>query len=102
MDAGGDCVRRTGRAALLVLCAVCLGACAKSPVRALEDGILQVDCDGGYHDWSACYAAAQRHCGDRTYEIVAQVSDEGGAVGTRDWSREGSVVSRSMEFRCVD
>jgi len=78
------------------------GCVASHPVRTLEDGLLQVDCPGGYHDWSVCHASARKHCGKRGFRIVAQVSDEGGAVGTRDWSREGSEVSRTMEFRCAD
>jgi len=77
-----------------------LTACSGNPVRALDDGLLQVDCNGGYHDWSKCYTAARQYCGEREYRIVAQISDEGGAVGTRDWSREGSEVSRTLEFRC--
>jgi len=76
--------------------------CGGNPVRALDDGLLQVDCDGGYHDWSRCHAAARRYCGEGEYRIVAQISDEGGAVGSRDWSREGSEVSRTLEFRCGD
>jgi hypothetical protein len=79
-----------------------LPGCSSKPVRELDDGLLQVDCNGGYHDWSRCYAAAHQYCGAREYRIVAQISDEGGAVGTRDWSREGSEVSRTLEFRCAD
>ena len=91
---------RPGSVALL-LCTLALAGCGTtSPVGTVEGGLLRVDCDGGYHDWSACFAAASKHCGDPGYRIVAQISDEGGAVGTRDWSREGSVVSRTMEFRC--
>lgn len=87
----------------LALCTLLgLAACSGNPVRALDDGLLQVDCDGGYHDWSRCHAAARQYCGEREYRIVAQISDEGGAVGTRDWSREGSEVSRTLEFRCSD
>jgi hypothetical protein len=69
-------------------------------VREVDDGLLQVDCPGGYHDWSGCLAAARRHCGDQGFRIVAEISDEGGSVGTRDWSSEGSEVSRTLEFRC--
>jgi hypothetical protein len=84
-----------------LFCAMVLAGCSsRSPVRTLDDGLLQVDCHGGYHDWSACHAAARRYCGDGGFRIVAQISDEGGKVGTRDWSREGSEVSRTMEFRC--
>lgn len=91
---------RPGRVTLL-LCTLALAGCVTtSPVRTVEGGLLQVDCDGGYHDWSVCFAAARKHCGDPGYRIVAQVTDEGGTVGTRDWSQEGSVVSRTMEFRC--
>lgn len=91
---------RTGGATLL-LCTLALAGCGTtSPVRTVDGGLLQVDCDGGYHDWSTCFATAGKHCGDAGYRIVAQISDEGGTVGTRDWSREGSVVSRTMEFRC--
>ncbi len=85
-----------GMAALLML-AACAGG---GPVRALSGDTLAVDCHGGYHNWSACRTAAERHCGKRGYAMVAQFTDEGGAVGTRDWSQEGSEVSRTMEFRC--
>jgi hypothetical protein len=92
---------RPPRAALLaVMLLVLASGCAGSRAQSLGDGLFKVDCPGGYHDWSACYAAASRHCGRAGYQIVGQVSDEGAAVGTRDWSRAGSEVSRSMEFRC--
>lgn len=78
-----------------------LGGCASGRnVTVLPDGTSQARCNGGYHDWSACYRSAQRYCGKRGYRITAQISDEGGAVGVGDWSRAGSEVSRTLEFRC--
>lgn len=86
-----------------------VAGCAGTPeVRALPDGDLQVDCPGGYHDWSACQSAARRYCARQTdasgrplsFRVVGQISDEGGSVGTRDWSQAGSVVTRRMAFRC--
>jgi hypothetical protein len=83
--------------------ALSLAGCATpNPVRALPDGTYQVDCPGSYHDWSTCYVSAEKQCGARAYRIVQEISDEGGAVGRGDWSREGSEVSRTLEFRCVE
>ncbi|MBX3707965.1 MAG: hypothetical protein KF911_15135 [Pseudomonadales bacterium] len=90
--------RRFGLAALALITLV--GCAGGGKVRPLGDGLLQVSCPGGFHDWSACHAAARRHCGAAGYAIEAQVSDEGGSVGRRDWSQAGSEVSRSMDFRC--
>ena len=96
-----DAHRRTAGAALLVATILLTACAAPHPVRTLGDGALQVDCPGGYHDWSACHAAARKYCGKREYRVVSQTSNEGGAVGRGDWSREGSEVARTMEFRCV-
>ena len=92
----------TKRVCVLAL-ALCLAGCATpNPVRALPDGSYQVDCPGSYHDWSTCYVSAEKQCGARAYRIVQEITDEGGAVGRGDWSREGSEVSRTLEFRCVE
>jgi hypothetical protein len=81
---------------------VLLGACrAAAPVTVLDDGSLRVACPGGYHDWSRCEAAARSECGAGGYEVLGRISDEGGNVGTRDWSQAGSDVTRSMTFRCA-
>jgi len=86
---------------LWVLGAALLSSCAARDVRSLGDGAYSVDCSGGYHDWSACHAAARRVCRGGSVEILSQVSNEGSqGVGTRDWSTEGSEVSRRMTFRC--
>jgi hypothetical protein len=80
---------------------LCLAGCAGRDVRSLGDGAYSVDCSGGYHDWSACHAAARRVCEDGGVEIVSQVSNEGSqGVGARDWSTAGSEVSRRLTFRC--
>ena len=68
----------------------------------VRDGALAVDCPGGYHDWSACHAAAEARCGQGGYRVIGQTTNEGGAVGRGDWSREGSEVARTMEFRCLE
>lgn len=78
------------------------GCAAPHPVRSLPEGALAVDCPGGYHDWSACHAAAEARCGAAGYRVIGQTTNEGGAVGRGDWSREGSEVARTMEFRCVE
>jgi len=98
LDRGPGAVRAVALAIALLAVAACA---AKHPVRTLSDGALAVDCNGGYHDWSACHAAAEAHCGKRAYRVISQTSNEGGAVGRGDWSREGSEVARTMEFRCV-
>lgn len=94
--------RRPIRGVALVIALLAVAACAaKHPVRTLSGDALAVDCNGGYHDWSACHAAAEAHCGKRAYRVISETSNEGGAVGRGDWSREGSEVARTMEFRCV-
>jgi hypothetical protein len=96
--------------AVIGLFGLLIAGCAGNPqVRALPDGDLQVDCPGGYHDWSACRSAARRYCARQSdasgqplsFRVVGQISDEGGSVGTRDWSQAGSVVTRTMAFRCA-
>jgi hypothetical protein len=83
-----------------LVAALALGGCsAGGGVRENPDGTLSIDCAGGYYDWTACHARAERACGQ--YEIVARVSNEGSSgVGTRDWSAEGSVVTRTLVVRC--
>jgi hypothetical protein len=88
------------RLAVACLALALTSGCATGRAQPLGDGRYKVECPGGYHDWSACYAAASRHCAGAGYQIVGQVTAEGAAVGTRDWSQAGSEVSRSMEFRC--
>ena len=82
---------------------VLLAACAAVPgVRDNGDGTLAIQCSGGYHDWSRCHDRAARACRPGDYEIVSQVSNEGGAgVGTRDWSSDGSIVRRTLIARCL-
>lgn len=95
-------VEAPGALPALVLAAVLqLAGCAAGEVRPLGDGAYSVDCSGGYHDWSACNEAARRVCRGGAVEILSQVSNEGSqGVGSRDWSAEGSEVSRRMTFRC--
>ena len=89
------------RLVALVLSVGVLSACAGRNVQTLDDGSYSVDCSGGYHDWSACNEAARKLCRGRPVEIVSQISNEGSqGVGTRDWSTQGSEVSRRMIFRC--
>ena len=91
---------RTGVSALAA--GTLLAACSSAaPVTVLEDGSLRVACPGGYHDWSRCEAAARSQCGAGGYQELGRISDEGGNVGTRDWSQAGSDVTRSMTFRCA-
>jgi hypothetical protein len=77
------------------------GCAFSGDLQTLDDGSYQVDCSGGYHDWSACNEAARRACRGRGVEVLSQVSNEASqGVGSRDWSAAGSEVSRSMNFRC--
>ena len=79
-----------------------LDGCSSSGVQRNEDGTLSIECSGGYHDWSQCYERAARACRPGGVEIVGRVSDEGSSgVGTRDWSIEGSEVSRMLVVRCT-
>jgi hypothetical protein len=85
----------------LVAAALVAGCAATSGVRENDDGTLSVQCSGGYHDWTRCHQRATRACGDRAFDIVSRVSDEGSSsVGSRDWSRDGSEVSRTLVVRC--
>lgn len=87
--------------ALALSVGLLLAGCAGQNVRSLGDGTYSVDCSGGYHDWSACHEAARRLCRSGPVEVLSQVSNEGSqGVGSRDWSTEGSEVSRRMTFRC--
>lgn len=89
--------------ATMALCALLstTAGCAASGVRQNDDGTLSIECAGGYHDWSVCYERAAAACRPDEPEIVSQVSNEGAeGVGSRDWSAEGSVVSRTLVVRC--
>jgi hypothetical protein len=98
-----DHSRPARRALGLAIALLAMASCAAPHrVRSLPDGALAVDCPGGYHDWSACHAAAEARCGAGGYRVIGQTTNEGGAVGRGDWSREGSEVARTMEFRCVE
>jgi hypothetical protein len=91
-----------GRCAVLAGAVVVLVAgCAAEGVRRDDDGTVTIECGGGYHDWSICYSRAETACRSAGYEILSQVSNEGGeGVGTRDWSTRGSEVWRTMVVRC--
>ena len=79
-----------------------LAGCATPGIRHNEDGTVNVECAGGYHDWSACHERAARVCRPGSFEIVSRVSNEGSSgVGSRDWSAQGSVVSRTLVVRCT-
>lgn len=81
---------------------VLLPACGSSGVIRNDDGTLSIECAGGYHDWSQCYERAADACAPDRADIVSRVSNEGSSgVGTRDWSSEGSVVSRTLVVRCM-
>lgn len=96
--AGTRCLAAIGFVALVMG----LGACTASGVRRNDDGTLSIQCSGGYHDWSQCYRRAASVCRPDGVDIVSQVSNEGSAgVGTRDWSSEGSEVSRTLVVRCT-
>ncbi len=86
---------------ILVLGMNLSGCAGERRLQALDDGSYRVDCSGGYHDWSACNDAARRVCRGGAVDVISQVSNEGSqGVGTRDWSVQGSEVSRRMIFRC--
>lgn len=85
-----------------VIVAVAMGACASSgKIKELEDGDWQIDCSGGFHNWSGCHSLAKRICGKGGFEIVSQITNEGGSnVGSNDWSAAGSIITRSMVVSC--
>ena len=79
-----------------------LAGCASSGVRHNEDGTLSITCSGGYHDWSGCHQRAAHACRPDGVQIHSAVSNEGSSgVGSRDWSAEGSEVTRTLVVRCV-
>jgi hypothetical protein len=95
----GSPVRRPAGRWLLATLLVSLGGCS-GQVKDLGDGRYSVDCPGGYHDWTRCNRAARNTCGEGNVEVDTRTSDEAGDVGTKDWSSEGTVVSRRMIFHC--
>lgn len=96
-------MRRTGRTLAALLLAAAFAGCAgtSDAVRRNDDGTLNVQCSGGYHDWSRCHERAAAACRPERFEIVGRVSNEGSSgVGSRDWSAAGSEVSRVLVVRC--
>ena len=91
------------RTAVIILVVTLMSACASSgKTRELEEGVWQIDCSGGYHNWSGCHDFAKRICGKENFEIVSRVTNEGGSnVGSNDWSTTGSIITRSMVVRCL-
>ena len=81
---------------------VMLAACAGTgDYQQLEDGSYKVTCSGGFHDWKGCYADAEKACKGREFVVRSRVSDEGSSsTGFKDWSAEGSTVTRSMTVMC--
>ncbi len=95
--------RMFNRTLVATTVAVVVSACAASgEFKELESGDWQIDCSGGYHNWSGCHTLAKRICGNGGFDIVSQITNEGGGnVGSKDWSATGSIVSRSMVVRCL-
>lgn len=97
-------MRRRGCTVAALLIAGAFAGCAgtSDAVRRNDDGTLNVQCSGGYHDWSRCHERAAAACRPDGFEIVSQVSNEGSSgVGSRDWSAAGSEVSRVLVVRCT-
>lgn len=83
-------------------CLVLVAAGCASGIRHNDDGTLGIECSGGYHDWSRCHQRAADACRPDGFEIVSRLSNEGSSgVGSRDWSAQGSVVSRTLVVRCT-
>lgn len=91
------------RILVTTLAAIAVSACVSSgAIKALDGGDWEIDCSGGYHDWSGCHSRAKRVCGKGGFDIVSQITNEGsGNVGSNDWSAAGSIITRTMVVRCV-
>ncbi|MCZ6853229.1 MAG: hypothetical protein O7G86_04840 [Gammaproteobacteria bacterium] len=91
------------RTLVVVIVAIAMSACVSSgKIIALEGGGWEIDCSGGYHDWSGCHSRAKRLCGKGGFDIVSQITNEGGGnVGSNDWSAAGSIITRTMVVRCL-
>ncbi len=91
------------RIIVAIVVVVAMSSCAASgKIKELESGDWQIDCSGGFHNWSGCHNLAERICGKGGFEILSRITNEGGAnVGSNDWSTAGSIISRSMVVRCL-
>ena len=88
------------RASMLVTVLV-VAACAGGPTtRTLDNGDVWVDCSDGTPGWGSCHRLARKACrGD--FDIQSQTSNEGSSgVGRNDWSRAGSIITRSIVVTC--
>ena len=95
----------------VVLSVLLIGCASSAPEgTALSDGSVSytVTCE---HDWSTCYGAARKICGDNNFEELDRVADaavmSGGQLAHRsihDSGRESQVyaeASREEAFRRV-
>ena len=95
----------------VVLSVLLIGCASSAPEgTALSDGSVSytVTCE---HDWSACYGAARKICGDNNFEELDRVADavvmSGGQLAHRsiqDSGRENQVYTeapREEAFRRV-
>ena len=90
------------KVALIVVAFVTSACASPGTIKQLEGGDWEIDCSGGYHDWSGCHSRAKRICGKAGFDIVSQITNEGGGnVGSNDWSASGSIITRSMVVRCL-
>lgn len=82
-------------------CTLLATGCAsvKQPVT-LENGDLLIDCSDGTPGWTTCHGRAEKAC-KGTYDVRSRVSNAGSSgVGYKDWSSEGSVITRSIVVAC--
>lgn len=90
-------LRFAASAGLLALVAAC--ASVKQPV-ALDNGDWLIDCSDGTPGWTTCHGRAESLC-DGSYDVRSRVSNEGSSgVGYKDWSKEGSVITRAFVIAC--
>lgn len=88
---------------LLLICSAMTLGCATARQTYTADGQpgYSINCSGSALTWGMCYEKAGDLCGEKGYEVLEKIGDQGmTASGTQFGVFAGSVMNRSMLIRC--
>jgi hypothetical protein len=81
-----------------------VSGCASSTKIYTSDGAqgYSINCSGNSLNWGMCYEKAGELCGEKGYEVLEKVGDDGGAMitGNQFGLYGGSITTRSLIIRC--